>query len=134
MHDFNQKTAFVTGGASGIGLGISNALLAAGARVVIADFRADHIEQALTQFDERGLRDRVHTIRCDVTDRDSMAAAAAETARTFGNVHALVNNAGIGIQGPFSGTTYADWDFGLGVNLGGVINGLQTFLPGMRAR
>jgi NAD(P)-dependent dehydrogenase (short-subunit alcohol dehydrogenase family) len=69
----------------------------------------------------------------DVTDRPAMQAAAEETDRTFGKLHVLVNNAGVGIQGPFRGITYADWDFGLGVNLGGVINGLQTFLPRIRA-
>jgi NAD(P)-dependent dehydrogenase (short-subunit alcohol dehydrogenase family) len=62
-----------------------------------------------------------------------MAAAADETERVFGKLHVLVNNAGVGIQGPFKGITYADWDFGLGVNLGGVVNGLQTFLPRIRA-
>ncbi|HEV7431815.1 MAG TPA: SDR family NAD(P)-dependent oxidoreductase, partial [Steroidobacteraceae bacterium] len=69
----------------------------------------------------------------DVTDRTAMSAAAGETERVFGAVHVLVNNAGVGIQGPFKGITYADWDFGLAVNLGGVINGLQTFLPRIRA-
>jgi NAD(P)-dependent dehydrogenase (short-subunit alcohol dehydrogenase family) len=62
-----------------------------------------------------------------------MAAAADETERVFDKLHVLVNNAGVGIQGPFKGITYADWDFGLAVNLGGVINGLQTFLPRIRA-
>jgi NAD(P)-dependent dehydrogenase (short-subunit alcohol dehydrogenase family) len=74
----------------------------------------------------------VHAIRLDVTDRAAMAAAADETERVFGRVHVLVNNAGVGIQGPFSGITYEDWDFGLGVNLGGVVNGLQAFLPRIR--
>jgi NAD(P)-dependent dehydrogenase (short-subunit alcohol dehydrogenase family) len=62
-----------------------------------------------------------------------MSAAALETERVFGAVHLLVNNAGVGIQGPFQGITFADWDFGLAVNLGGVVNGLQTFLPHIRA-
>ena len=70
----------------------------------------------------------MHAIRVDVTDRAAMSAACLETEKVFGNVHVLVNNAGIGIQGPFNGVTYEDWDFGLAVNLGGVINGLQTFL------
>jgi NAD(P)-dependent dehydrogenase (short-subunit alcohol dehydrogenase family) len=74
----------------------------------------------------------VHAIRLDVTDRRAMAAAADETELVFGKVHVLVNNAGVGIQGPFSGITYEDWDFGLAVNLGGVVNGLQTFLPRIR--
>jgi len=68
-----------------------------------------------------------------VTDRTAFAAAADETERVLGKVQILVNNAGVGIEGPFKEATYADWDFGLGVNLGGVINGLQTFLPRMRA-
>ncbi len=55
------------------------------------------------------------------------------TGGASGKLHVLVNNAGVGIQGPFRGITYADWDFGLGVNLGGVINGIQTFLPRIRA-
>jgi NAD(P)-dependent dehydrogenase (short-subunit alcohol dehydrogenase family) len=75
----------------------------------------------------------VHAIRLDVTDRAAMAAAAEETEKRLGGPHLLVNNAGVGIQGPFKGITYADWDFGLAVNLGGVINGLQTFLPRIRA-
>jgi NAD(P)-dependent dehydrogenase (short-subunit alcohol dehydrogenase family) len=75
----------------------------------------------------------VHAIQLDVTDRAALQAAAEETERVFGRIHVLVNNAGVGIQGPFKGITYADWDFGLAVNLGGVINGLQTFVPRIRA-
>jgi NAD(P)-dependent dehydrogenase (short-subunit alcohol dehydrogenase family) len=127
------KTAFITGGASGIGLGIAGAFVEAGMRVVLADLRQDHIDGALAAFSERGGLQSVHAIRLDVTDRAAMAAAAEETERVFGKLHVLVNNAGVGIQGPFKGITYADWDFGLAVNLGGVINGLQTFLPKIRA-
>jgi NAD(P)-dependent dehydrogenase (short-subunit alcohol dehydrogenase family) len=127
------KTAFITGGASGIGLGIAGVFVAAGMKVVLADLRQDHIDRALADFDRRGERKCVHAIKLDVTDRAAMAAAADETERVFGKLHVLVNNAGVGIQGPFKGITYADWDFGLAVNLGGVINGLQTFLPRIRA-
>lgn len=133
MRELHDKVVFVTGGASGIGLGIAKALVAAGPKVVLADLRADHIEAALAWFDSQQQGARVHAIRLDVTDRAAMAAAADETARVFGEVNILVNNAGVGIQVPFEGVTYEDWDFGLGVNLGGVINGLQTFLPRMRA-
>jgi NAD(P)-dependent dehydrogenase (short-subunit alcohol dehydrogenase family) len=126
------KTAFITGGASGIGLGVAGSFVAAGMKVVLADLRQDHIDEALTLFRKRDRLDSVHAIRLDVTDRAAMAAAAEETEHVFGKVHVLVNNAGVGIQGPFKGITYADWDFGLAVNLGGVINGLQTFLPLIR--
>ncbi len=133
MKNLAGKVAFITGGASGIGLGIADAFVNAGMKVVIADLRQDHIAEAMDAFARRGLSDRVHSIRLDVTDRAAMSAAADETERVFGRVHVLVNNAGVGIQGPFKGITYADWDFGLAVNLGGVINGLQTFLPRIRA-
>jgi NAD(P)-dependent dehydrogenase (short-subunit alcohol dehydrogenase family) len=132
MKDFQNKVAFITGGASGIGLGIAGAFVDAGMNVVLADLRQDHIDQALADFESRAQSEHVHAIQLDVTDRDAMAAAADEAESAFGRVHVLVNNAGVGIQGPFQGITYADWDFGLAVNLGGVINGLQTFLPRIR--
>jgi NAD(P)-dependent dehydrogenase (short-subunit alcohol dehydrogenase family) len=133
MKETQGRAAFITGGASGIGLGIAGAFVEAGMNVVLADLRQDHIDDALAEFNQRGQSKNVHAIRLDVTDRDAMAAAADETERVFGNLHVLVNNAGVGIQGPLKGITYADWDFGLAVNLGGVINGLQTFLPRVRA-
>jgi len=127
------RTAFITGGASGIGLGMAHAFVKAGMRVVLADLRQDHIDAALADFERRGQAGSVHAIRLDVTDRKAMAAAAMETEHVFGKIHILANNAGVGIQGPFRGITFADWDFGLAVNLGGVINGVQTFLPYLRA-
>jgi NAD(P)-dependent dehydrogenase (short-subunit alcohol dehydrogenase family) len=133
MKNVSGKVAFVTGGASGIGLGIAGAFVEAGMKVVLADLRQDHIDEALAAFDAQDRSKSVHAIRVDVTDRSAMAAAADETERMFGKVHVVVNNAGVGIQGPFKGVTYADWDFGLAVNLGGVVNGLQTFLPRIRA-
>ena len=133
MKDVRDRTAFITGGASGIGLGMAHAFVAAGMKVVLADLRQDHIDSALAGFERRGQRASVHAIRLDVTDRAAMAAAAVEVERVFGKLHVLANNAGVGIQGPFRGVTFADWDFGLAVNLGGVINGLQTFLPRLRA-
>lgn len=126
MRNLEGRVAFITGGASGIGLGMAGAFADAGMRVVIADLRQDHIDEALLTFQRRGRSAQLHAIRLDVTDRQAMAAAADEVERVFGKVHVLVNNAGVGIQGPFKGITYADWDFGLAVNLGGVINGLQT--------
>ena len=133
MKDLRDRVAFVTGGASGIGLGIAQALVGAGGKVVIADIRSDHIDAALERFAAAGTRDRVDGIVLDVTDRSAMAAAAAHTERRFGKVHVLVNNAGVGIEGPLRRATFDDWDFGLGVNLGGVVNGIQTFLPRIRA-
>lgn len=127
MDDVAGRTAFVTGGASGIGLGMAKAFAAAGMNVAIADLRADHIEAALMELPE------AHPIELDVTDRDRFARAADEAERAFGNVHVLCNNAGMGILGPVAEARYDDWDWGLGVLLGGVVNGIQTFLPRMRA-
>ena len=135
MESLEGKTAFITGGASGIGLGIARRLVAGGANAVLADIRPDHIEEALAGFGESEVHgDRVHGVELDVTDRDAFAAAESEVTERFGGVDILVNNAGVGPEGPLSEATYADWDFGLGVNLGGVVNGLQTFLPRMRER
>ncbi|HUN27369.1 MAG TPA: SDR family NAD(P)-dependent oxidoreductase [Steroidobacteraceae bacterium] len=132
MKDFNGKVAFVTGGASGIGLGIVKALLGTGMNVAIGDLRADHLDTALGELTARGDRDRAHGVVVDVSDRKAMLSAADEVERRYGKVHVLVNNAGVGIEGPLRNATFDDWDFGLGVNLGGVVNGLQTFLPRIR--
>ncbi|MEI9964301.1 MAG: SDR family NAD(P)-dependent oxidoreductase [Caulobacteraceae bacterium] len=101
--------------------------------VVVADLRQDHIDEAKAWFDDRQKGRQLHFIRLNVTDRDAMAAAADESERVFGKVHVLVNNAGVGIEGPLKEATYDDWDFGLGVNLGGVVNGVQTFVPRIKA-
>jgi NADP-dependent 3-hydroxy acid dehydrogenase YdfG len=127
MENLSGKVAFITGGASGIGLGIAKAFANADMKIAIADIRQDHLDSAVATFKSRG--QTVHPIRLDVTDRPAMAAAAEETVRQFGKVHVLVNNAGIGIGGPLKQAKYDDWDWGLDVNLNGVINGIQEFLP-----
>lgn len=133
MEDVEGRTAFVTGGASGIGLGMATAFVAAGMNVVIADIRRDHLETALQGFAESGRHENVHALDLDVTDREAFARAADEAERVFGNVNVLCNNAGMGILGPVTLARYDDWDWGLGVLLGGVVNGIQTFLPRMLA-
>ncbi len=133
MEVVEGKTAFVTGGASGIGLGMTTAFVDAGMNVVIADLRRDHIETALEGFGEAGRREHVHAIELDVTDREGFARGADEAERVFGNVHVLCSNAGMGILGPATLARYDDWDWGLGVLLGGVVNGIQTFLPRLLA-
>jgi len=127
-------TAFITGGASGIGFGIAQQLLANGARLVLADIRQDHLDEAKAFFEERQQGRNVHTIRLDVSDRAAMAEAAKECEAVMGGPEILINNAGIDPSGPFEQATYADWDYGIGVNLMGPINGIMAFAPGMRAR
>ena len=125
MQNLAGKTAFVTGGASGIGLGIAKALKKAGMNVVVADIRQDHLDSALGELGE----ENVLALKLDVTDRDAFAAAADAAEARFGKVHLLVNNAGIAVVGPVELATYADWDWTMSVNVGGVINGIVTFLP-----
>jgi NAD(P)-dependent dehydrogenase (short-subunit alcohol dehydrogenase family) len=129
MEEIEGKVAFVTGGASGIGLGIAQAFVGAGMKVVLADVRQDHIDEATASLAESGGSDSVHAIQLDVTDREAFARAADEAERVFGNVHVLVNNAGVSVLGPVKLARYGDWDWALGVMIGGVVNGIQTFLP-----
>ena len=127
MDQFEGKVAFITGGASGIGLGMAHIFTSAGMKVVIADIRRDHLDQAMASFGNAA--ERVHPIQLDVTDRGAVEEAAREAVRVFGKVHILCNNAGINLFGPIQQATYEDWDWILKVNLGGVINGIQTFIP-----
>jgi NAD(P)-dependent dehydrogenase (short-subunit alcohol dehydrogenase family) len=126
MQNLKGKTAFVTGGASGIGLGIAKALLGAGMNVVIADIRDDHLAEATTEL---GNSDQILAVKLDVTDRADFAKAADAAEAKFGNIHILCNNAGVAVVGPTDIATFADWDWVMGVNLGGVINGITTLLP-----
>ncbi|MGZ6006415.1 MAG: SDR family NAD(P)-dependent oxidoreductase [Rhizomicrobium sp.] len=131
MKDVEGKVAFITGGASGIGLGMAKVFASAGMKVVIADIRQDHLNEAMAHFSNTNLR--VHPIKLDVTDRAAMAAAADEAERVYGNVHVVCNNAGINLFAPMDECTYEDWDWVIGVNLGGVINGVRTFVPRIKA-
>ena len=131
MKDLKGKVAFVTGAGSGIGLGIARTLHTAGMRVVIADLNPEHLERAGAHFSARP--QDVHAIPLDVTDRDAMTRAADEAERVFGRVHVLCNNAGVGVFGSLLEASYDDWDWALGVNVGGVVNGVQAFLPRLLA-
>ena len=128
MRDVEGKVAFITGGGSGVGLGMAKAFVAAGMRVAIADIRDDHLEEATAELDGA-----VHAIHLDVTDRDEFTRAADETERVLGKVHVLCNNAGINLFNDLADATYQDWDWVLGVNLGGVVNGVVTFVPRIKA-
>lgn len=125
MKQLEGKAAFVTGGASGIGLGIALALKRAGMKVVIADIRQDHLDSAAEELGE----DEVLALKLDVTDRAAYAAAADAAEARFGKLHLLVNNAGVGVVGPVEQAAFGDWDWSLTVNLGGVVNGIVTILP-----
>jgi len=128
MRNVEGRVAFITGGGSGVGLGMAKAFVAAGMRVAIADIRADRLEDATAE-----LGGAVHAIRLDVTDREAFAHAADETERVLGKVHVLCLNAGVNLFNDIADATYQDWDWVLGVNLGGVVNGVVTFVPRIKA-
>lgn len=130
VKDFKDKILFVTGGGSGAGFGQAKVFSEAGCKVVIADVRQDHLDQAMAYFRERNAR--VHAIRLDITDRAAYAAAADEVEQVFGAPPQLLfNTAGVNTFGPPEASTYEDYDWVMGVCLDGVINGMVTFVPRM---
>jgi NAD(P)-dependent dehydrogenase (short-subunit alcohol dehydrogenase family) len=129
--DVKGKVAYVTGGSSGIGLGIARVLHEAGAKVVIGYIDDKQIVDALKLFPAND--PRVHSIRHDVMDRDGWQRTADEIEKKFGLLNILVNNAGVGLQAPASTGTLKDWEWGLGVNFWGPIYGVNTFVPRMIA-
>lgn len=131
LTDLKGKNAFITGGASGIGLGMAQAFVRNGMKVMIADIWQENIDTALAMFEERGQRDHVEAIQLDVSDREAFEAAAETFDQRMGKLHVLCNNAGLSAGGRVRDTTYKDWDWALGVMLGGTINGLVNFVPRM---
>ncbi|GAA5068488.1 SDR family oxidoreductase [Nocardia callitridis] len=131
MREWNGSVAFITGGGQGIGLGIARALSKRGVRLALADIDADALKRA---GEELSHVTETQTVPLDVRDRDAFAAAADSVESALGPVDLLFNNAGIAPSAPVSQWTYEKWDVALGVNLNGVINGLQTFLPRMIER
>ncbi|MEQ1495481.1 MAG: SDR family NAD(P)-dependent oxidoreductase [Novosphingobium sp.] len=132
MQEFAGQLAFITGGASGAGLGQAKVFGRTGCRIVIADIRQQAIDQAVAELKTEGIA--AHGIQLDITDRAAYAAAANEVEAVFGQAPTLLfNTAGVNNFGPIEKTTYGDFDWLIGVNLGGVINGMVTFVPRMIA-
>ena len=131
MQDFAGKVAFITGGASGAGFGQAKVFSKAGCKIAIADIRQDALDKAVAELKQRGAQ--VHGVRLDITDRDAYLRAADEVERALGPVQLLFNTAGVSIFGPLEKATYADYDWMMGVNFGGVVNGVKTFVPRIRA-
>jgi NAD(P)-dependent dehydrogenase (short-subunit alcohol dehydrogenase family) len=124
-----DKVAYVTGGSSGIGLGIARALHEQGAKVVLGNLNDKHWDEALKFFPPND--PRVATVVQDVMDRDAWEAKADEIESKFGPVHILVNNAGVGLFSSVKDGTLKDWDWGMGVNFWGPVYGCHTFIPRM---
>jgi NADP-dependent 3-hydroxy acid dehydrogenase YdfG len=130
LAEVEGKSAFITGGGSGIGLGLAAACLGAGMAVVLADLRRDRLDEAVAVLDGG---QRVHTVELDVCDREGFARAVEEAERAVGSVHLVAANAGIAMSGAITQVGYDDWDWGLGVLVGGVVNTIHSFLPHMLA-
>jgi len=130
MKDFTGKVLFITGGASGAGFGQAKVFSEAGCKIVIADIRQDHLDEAMEYFRDKKVQ--VHFIKLDITDRKAYAAAADEVEEVFGSPPQLLfNTAGVNAFGPAEASTFEDYDWVMGVCLGGVINGMVTFVPRM---
>lgn len=127
MKDLRDKVAFITGGASGLGLAMANAFGREGMKVMLAD-----IEQAALTRAVQELRDsqvRAEGVLCDAGSRGSLREAALKTIAAFGKVHVVCNNAGVAVGGALGSVAERDWDWVMDVNLMGVVYGTEIFAP-----
>jgi len=130
MRQLAGKTAFVTGGASGIGLALGRAFAQAGMKVMLADIEADALAAAVESLENFG--PGVRSVICDVADPVSVERAAAASCEVFGNVHVVCNNAGVAAGGGIDNISLDNWRWVLDVNLMGVLHGVRSFLPHIR--
>ena len=131
MHQLAGKTAFVTGGASGIGLALGRAFAEAGMKVMLADIETGALEAAVDSLSDRA--SNVRGTPCDVADPLSVERAAKAAFDAFGNVHVVCNNAGVGGGSGIDQISLETWRWVLDVNLLGVVHGIRTFLPHIRS-
>ena len=130
MRELAGKTAFVTGGASGIGLALGRAFAQSGMKVMLADIEAETLQAAVSSLKEIG--PDVRGTVCDVADPVSVERAAQATFDAFGHAHIVCNNAGVAAGGGIDLISLDNWRWVLDVNLMGVLHGVRSFLPHMR--
>jgi NAD(P)-dependent dehydrogenase (short-subunit alcohol dehydrogenase family) len=131
MRELAGKTAFVTGGAGGIGFALGRAFAEAGMKVMLADIETDALAAAVKSLDNFG--SDVRGVICDVADPVSVEQAARASYEAFGNVHVVCNNAGVAAAGGIDNISLDNWRWVLDVNLMGVLHGIRSFLPHIRA-
>jgi NAD(P)-dependent dehydrogenase (short-subunit alcohol dehydrogenase family) len=124
---FTDRVAVVTGGASGIGLGIARALGQRGMKLMIADLNEETIESAVRALRVEGVQ--AEGVRCDVSKLEDVEGLAAATLERFGTVHVLCNNAGVGLPTSSRNIKLEDWKWIIDVDLWGPIYGLKVFTP-----
>jgi len=129
VKELKGKTAFVTGAAGGIGLGMAKTFARAGMNVVIADIQNEQLKVAENEL--REITDNVLALVVNTTDTSALEGAAEKVEKTFGNLHVLCNNAGIGGGGKILETDADKWKQVFSVNFWGPLNGINQFLPGM---
>lgn len=131
MNHLAPRTAVITGAASGIGRGLSRACVRAGMRVALLDIQPVPLQALEHELIAAGAT--ALSVVTDVSDADSVEAAARTVQQRFGHVHLLANNAGVAVHGrPVMEVPVADWQWALGVNVMGVVHGVRAFLPEMR--
>jgi NAD(P)-dependent dehydrogenase (short-subunit alcohol dehydrogenase family) len=131
MRELAGKTAFVSGGASGIGFALGRAFAETGMKVMLADIETDALAAAVKSLRKFG--PDVRGVTCDVADLVSVERAAKASYEAFGNVHVVCNNAGVAGGGGIDNISIETWRWVLDVNLMGVVHGIHTFLPHIRA-
>lgn len=130
MREFAGKTAFVTGGAGGIGFALARAFAQAGMKVMLADIEADTLQAAVKKLQE--ISPDIRGTICDVADAASVERAAQATFAAFGHVHVVCNNAGVAAGGGIDHISLDNWRWVIDVNLMGVLHGIKSFLPHIR--
>ena len=128
MKDFSDGTAVITGGASGIGLGLAHRLADEGMTIILVDIEMEALQSAVDELVAKGAV--AHGRICDVSDRNQVEGLAEEIFEEFGAVHFLANNAGV-VARHESWGNLDDWDWVLGVDLMGVIYGVHSFVSRM---
>lgn len=129
MKEFKGKVAVITGAASGIGKAIAERAAQAGMKLVLADVDAAGLDKVVAEFSQKGCE--AVGLRTDVSKESEVMALADLAFERFGNVHLLVNNAGVAATNTAWSAPQSEWDRVMGINLYGVTNGLRAFVPRM---